>query len=246
MTEEHAGWWSLTREIVCANVGPTGREFTLLDKPAVAPCAQMRRATTTSKAVRKRTPRHLAPASRPDTMPLFGSRVAAGVLTAAIVALGRDARDDQTVFDPARHHRRGRPTQPVAGPALRRGHPLSTIGPASPTTARWSPIRAKRPAARPRTSGSSAIRPRPRTSGGATVNIPLEEHSFLINRQRAIDYLEHPRAPVLLRRLRRLGSEIPAQGARDLRTALPRPVHAHHADPSRPPTSWPTSASPTT
>ena len=42
------------------------------------------------------------------------------------------------------------------------------------------------------------------------VNIPLEEHSFLINRQRAIDYLDTRDRLVLLRRLRRLGSQVSA------------------------------------
>ncbi len=56
---------------------------------------------------------------------------------------------------------------------------------------------------------------------------------------------QHARAPVLLRRLRRLGSEIPPQGSRHLLAALPRAVHAQHAHPSHAATSWRHSASPT-
>ena len=43
---------------------------------------------------------------------------------------------------------------------------------------------------------------------------------------------EHARAPLLLRRLRRLGPEVSHQGPRDLLAPLPRALHAHHADPA--------------
>ena len=42
---------------------------------------------------------------------------------------------------------------------------------------------------------------------------------------------QHPRAALLLRRLRRLGSEVPHQGPRHLLAAVSRAVHAHDADP---------------
>ena len=63
------------------------------------------------------------------------------------------------------------------------------------------------------------------------VNIKLDPHSFL-DQPRARDRLpQHARAAVRRRRLRRLGSEVPAQGPRHLRARLPRAVHAQHADP---------------
>ena len=56
---------------------------------------------------------------------------------------------------------------------------------------------------------------------------------------------QHPRTPVLLRRLRRLGPEVSHQGARHLLAAVPRAVHAHDADPARRRRNWRRSASPT-
>ena len=78
------------------------------------------------------------------------------------------------------------------------------------------------------------------------VNIKLDQHTFTINRERAIDYLNTRDAAVLRRRLRRLGSELPAQGPRDLRAAVPRAVHAQHADPADAGGARRASASPTT
>ena len=43
---------------------------------------------------------------------------------------------------------------------------------------------------------------------------------------------EHARAALLLRWLRRLGSEVPHQGPRHLLAPLPRALHAHHAHPA--------------
>jgi len=64
-----------------------------------------------------------------------------------------------------------------------------------------------------------------------SVNIKLDPHSFLVNRERAVDYL-NARAAVCRRWLRRLGSEVPAQDPRHLRARVPRAVHAQHADPA--------------
>ena len=64
------------------------------------------------------------------------------------------------------------------------------------------------------------------------VNIPLDEHIFVINRQRAIDYLNTRAHDLRRRRLRRLGPAVSAEDPRDLRAALSCPVHAQHADPS--------------
>ena len=41
---------------------------------------------------------------------------------------------------------------------------------------------------------------------------------------------EHTRAPLLLRRIRGMGPEVPHQDPRDLFAPLPRALHAHHAD----------------
>ena len=62
----------------------------------------------------------------------------------------------------------------------------------------------QKPAAAPPTNGSSIIRQhRPNLVG--PVNIKLDEQIFIINRQRAIDYLNTRETAVRVRRLRRLG-----------------------------------------
>ncbi len=78
------------------------------------------------------------------------------------------------------------------------------------------------------------------------VNIKLDEQSFVINRERAIDYLNtqptstsSTASPAGTRRYRLKVRVICAR-------AVSRAVHAQHADPPDAATSSPTSASPTT
>ena len=64
------------------------------------------------------------------------------------------------------------------------------------------------------------------------VNIALEESSFCVNRERAIDRLsEHPPRAVLCRCIRGLGSRLSTQSTRHLRPSLSRAVHVQHVDP---------------
>ncbi len=78
------------------------------------------------------------------------------------------------------------------------------------------------------------------------VNIKLDAASFEINRTRAIDYLNTRERLYVVDGFAGWDPEVPHQGARDLRPAVPRAVHAQHADPADGRASWPTSASPTT
>jgi phosphoenolpyruvate carboxykinase (ATP) len=55
------------------------------------------------------------------------------------------------------------------------------------------------------------------------VNIPIEPHTYAINRERAQDYLNSVERLLLRGRLCRLGPEVPLQGARHLLAALPTP-----------------------
>ena len=64
-----------------------------------------------------------------------------------------------------------------------------------------------------------------------SVNIKLDEHTFMVNRERALDYLNHAGAPLHRGRIRGVGSVPPAQGAHHLLPPLSRAVHAQHAHP---------------
>ena len=78
------------------------------------------------------------------------------------------------------------------------------------------------------------------------VNIKLDPQS-VPDQPRARDRLpQHARPALRRRRLRRLGSEVPAQDPRDLRARVPRAVHAQHADPPDRRRARRRSASPTT
>ena len=64
------------------------------------------------------------------------------------------------------------------------------------------------------------------------VNIPFDDDTFEINRERAIDYLNTRERLYCRRWLRRLGSETSHQDSRHLLAAVSRAVHAQHADPA--------------
>ena len=64
------------------------------------------------------------------------------------------------------------------------------------------------------------------------VNIPLDAAGVCDQPRTRQGLPEHPRAPVLLRRLRGLGPEVSCQDPRDLLAPVSRAVHAHHADPA--------------
>ena len=63
------------------------------------------------------------------------------------------------------------------------------------------------------------------------VNIPLRRAHLSDQSPARARLSEHTRAALLLRRLRRLGSEVSHQGPRHLLAAVSRAVHAHDADP---------------
>ena len=78
------------------------------------------------------------------------------------------------------------------------------------------------------------------------VNIPLDPHAFAINRERANDYLNTRERLYCVDGFAGWDPDVPHQGPRHLLAALPRAVHAQHADPPDAARSWRGSASPTT
>ena len=63
------------------------------------------------------------------------------------------------------------------------------------------------------------------------VNIPCDEHTFQINRQRALDYLNTRERLYCFDGFAGWDPKVSNQGTRHLLTAVSRALHAHHADP---------------
>jgi phosphoenolpyruvate carboxykinase (ATP) len=61
------------------------------------------------------------------------------------------------------------------------------------------------------------------------INMPIGEHTFEINRERAKDYLNTRQQIYVIDAFAGLGSREPHQGPRHLHTPLPRAVYADHA-----------------
>ena len=107
--------------------------------------------------------------------------------------------------------RRGAPESDHVAALHRRTRAGATDG--SPREGRWSSTPASSPAARRRTSSSCASRAPRSGSGGATSTVPLDEAHFDGLRQKVVDYLARPGAPLRDRRLRRRRSGASHRGA---------------------------------